>query len=76
MNNIAVHLYECEECVLLFAVEQALEDQSSICCPNCGEENLTDVAAGEVVVNKKPPAPTGDLEKNIFDNSISQQKGE
>jgi predicted nucleic acid-binding Zn ribbon protein len=50
MNNIPFHLYECAECVLLFAVEQAFEDQSSICCPNCGEEKINDVAAGEMIL--------------------------
>lgn len=65
MNHISVHVYECEECVLLFAVEQAFEDQSNICCPNCGEENITDVAAGEIAVKneKDTCANTSPIEK-------------
>lgn len=50
--NIAVHVYECEECILVFAVEMAFEDQSEICCPNCGNEDINDVAAGELNFQK------------------------
>ena len=48
--NILVHIYECQDCVLTFAVEQALEDQSSIVCPLCTGENIADIASGELVV--------------------------
>jgi predicted nucleic acid-binding Zn ribbon protein len=50
--NIPVHVYECEECILVFAVEMAFEDQSEICCPNCGNEDINDVAAGELNFQK------------------------
>jgi putative FmdB family regulatory protein len=50
--NVPVHVYECGDCGVLFAVEQALEDQSEICCPNCGTEEIDDVAAGELITKK------------------------
>lgn len=48
--KISVHIYECQDCVLTFAVEQAFEDQSEICCPNCQGENIRDVASGELAI--------------------------
>lgn len=50
--KIPVHVYECGDCGVLFAVEQALEDQSGIYCPDCGCEDLDDVAAGELNFEK------------------------
>ncbi|WP_066316847.1 hypothetical protein [Bacillus sp. FJAT-29814] len=44
------HVYECQDCVLSFAVEQAFEDQSEICCPNCGNEDIRDVGPGEMTI--------------------------
>ena len=46
--NIPVHVYECEDCILVFAVEMAFEDQSVICCPSCGKEEINDIASGEL----------------------------
>lgn len=54
MNNIMVHIYECEECVVTFAVEQKLEDQSEICCPVCQlGESIRDVASGEITLREE-----------------------
>jgi predicted nucleic acid-binding Zn ribbon protein len=50
--NIPVHVYECEDCILVFAVEMAFEDQSVICCPSCGTEEINDVADGELIINR------------------------
>lgn len=50
--NIPVHVYECQDCVLTFSVEQALEDQSDISCPLCHGANIEDVAAGELVIRR------------------------
>jgi hypothetical protein len=46
--NQLFHIYECEDCILTFAVEQAaLEGQLfSICCPVCQDENIRDVGSG------------------------------
>lgn len=30
-----MHLYCCEDCILLFGVETKFEDQSVIVCPSC-----------------------------------------
>lgn len=47
------HVYECEECVLIFAVEQECEDQSDVCCPICWQDNhLKDVASGVMKFKK------------------------
>ncbi|WP_209121555.1 helix-turn-helix domain-containing protein [Alkalihalobacillus sp. BA299] len=41
------HIYECEDCVLVFAVEQAFETQEDVCCPVCwSDEQLKDVGSG------------------------------
>jgi putative FmdB family regulatory protein len=45
------HVYECNDCVVSFAVEQAFEEQDLVKCPICGEdESLRDVAAGEMII--------------------------
>lgn len=46
------YIYECEECVVAFAVEQAFEDQSIISCPACKEdEHVRDVCEGELTIS-------------------------
>jgi Zn finger protein HypA/HybF involved in hydrogenase expression len=44
------HIYECEDCMVTFAVEQAAFEGElfSINCPVCQEENIRDVASGEL----------------------------
>ncbi|MFS0820786.1 hypothetical protein [Bacillus sp. 1P02SD] len=45
------HVYECSDCSVTFAVEQAYEDQSDVCCPICWTDtNLRDVASGEMKI--------------------------
>lgn len=47
------HVYECEECVVTFAVEQALEDQSHINCPVCRQDDyIRDISSGEMLIKK------------------------
>lgn len=48
--TIPFHVYECDDCVVTFAVEQAYEDQSEVTCPICGEENLKDLCSGEMLL--------------------------
>ncbi|SMQ75790.1 hypothetical protein SAMN05444673_2546 [Bacillus sp. OV166] len=50
--NIPVHVYGCEDCILVFSVEQALEDQSGICCPQCGTEKINDLGPGEMILRR------------------------
>jgi len=51
--NQLFHVYECEHCVLTFAIEQAFENQSDICCPNCLEDEwIRDVGEGGMVITK------------------------
>lgn len=33
MIKVLVHRYECPDCVVHFAIEQAYEDQSAVKCP-------------------------------------------
>jgi putative FmdB family regulatory protein len=48
-----VHVYECEECVVTFAVEQAFEEQDLVKCPICShEDSIRDVAAGEIIIRR------------------------
>jgi hypothetical protein len=47
------HIYECEECVVTFAVEQDFEDQSVVCCPICHiDDFIQDVASGEINIRR------------------------
>jgi predicted nucleic acid-binding Zn ribbon protein len=43
-------IYECEDCVVSFAVEIAFEEQDLVKCPICSEENLRDVATGRLIL--------------------------
>jgi Zn finger protein HypA/HybF involved in hydrogenase expression len=53
-NSQLFHIYECEDCVLTFAVEQAaLKGQLfSICCPICQDENIRDVSSEELTLRR------------------------
>ncbi|MBU8908546.1 hypothetical protein [Desertibacillus haloalkaliphilus] len=52
MSEFLVHVYECDECPLVFSVEQTLEDQSFIKCPECGSsDGLRDLGEGKVEMN-------------------------
>lgn len=43
------HVYECEDCCLVFAVEQAFENQSDVCCPVCLDDiELKTIGSGEM----------------------------
>ena len=45
------HVYECEECMVTFAVEQYCVDQSVVFCPICGmDDYMRDVASGEMLL--------------------------
>lgn len=45
------HVYECEDCIVTFAVEQDYEDQSDVCCPICWNgEKIRDVSSGEMIL--------------------------
>ncbi|MEH7503259.1 hypothetical protein V7152_14820 [Neobacillus drentensis] len=48
-----VHIYECEECVVSFTVEQAFEEQDLVRCPICtSDDSIRDVAAGELIIRR------------------------
>lgn len=47
------HVYECTECVLVFAVEQAYDNHSDVHCPLCFNEDIDDVCSGSMEVSKK-----------------------
>jgi predicted nucleic acid-binding Zn ribbon protein len=43
------HIYDCEDCIVSFAVEAAFEDQDAVNCPVCGkDESLIEVGYGEM----------------------------
>lgn len=45
------HVYECDDCTLTFAVEQAYEHQSEVCCPVCKDDkNMSDAGDGVLIV--------------------------
>jgi hypothetical protein len=45
------HVYECQDCTVVFAVEDSDEiDHSQTCCPICTGEDLEDKGHGEMEV--------------------------
>lgn len=47
------HVYECEDCIVTFAVEMAFEDQSIVACPVCkSNEYLRDITSGAMLIKK------------------------
>lgn len=46
------HVYECQDCVVTFAVEQVCDDQSDVCCPICSSDNVRDVDSGEMIIGR------------------------
>lgn len=43
------HVYRCELCDVIFGVDQAYVDQSSVVCPLCNrEEGLKDLGYNEI----------------------------
>lgn len=44
MKNIRMHFYCCEGCIVMFGVEEAFEDQSSVACPVCHSSDLLEDA--------------------------------
>jgi hypothetical protein len=50
-----MHFYQCCHCVITFAVEAALEDQSGIVCPLCKrEDGLEGTGYGYVTLTRLP----------------------
>lgn len=48
-HNHLFHVYECEDCIVTFAVEQAYEDHSDVRCPICKtDNNISDVGSGPI----------------------------
>lgn len=67
--KIAVHVYECESCEVLFAVSQDFEEQHLVQCPVCGSDKaLQEVSTGELHIQRKQQllvVPVG--QTNIFE---------
>ncbi|UOE77165.1 FmdB family zinc ribbon protein [Parageobacillus thermoglucosidasius] len=52
--KILVHVYECQECDVIFAVSQSFEEQPLLQCPVCKTDKaLHEVSAGELHIRKK-----------------------
>ncbi|WP_240420325.1 hypothetical protein [Paenibacillus periandrae] len=50
-----MHFYQCSGCIVTFGVEAAFEDQTSVTCPICQEEDeLVDAGFGFVTITKLP----------------------
>lgn len=48
------HVYECDSCIVTFAVEMAFEDQSVVVCPICKcDDHVNDVSSGVMVIEKR-----------------------
>ncbi|KIQ93369.1 putative regulatory protein, FmdB family [Anoxybacillus thermarum] len=52
--KIAVHVYECKSCDVVFAVSQDFEEQHLVQCPVCKtDEALQDLSVGELRIQQK-----------------------
>ncbi|BDG33129.1 hypothetical protein PthBH41_28410 [Parageobacillus thermoglucosidasius] len=52
--KILVHVYECQECDVIFAVSQSFEEQPLLQCSVCKTDKaLHEVSAGELHIRKK-----------------------
>ncbi|GCD83695.1 hypothetical protein PTHTG4_27590 [Parageobacillus thermoglucosidasius] len=52
--KILVHVYECKDCNVIFAVSQSFEKQHLLQCPVCRTDKaLCEVSAGELHIRKK-----------------------
>lgn len=57
MEGLEMHLYCCEDCILLFGVETKFEDQSVVVCPSCQLDTaLKDAGMGAVTIIRLPEA--------------------
>ncbi|ASA96843.1 hypothetical protein HPK07_05760 [Anoxybacillus flavithermus] len=52
--KIAVHVYECKSCDVVFAVSQDFEEQHLVQCPVCKtDEALRELPSGELLIQAK-----------------------
>jgi hypothetical protein len=52
--KVLVHVYECEDCDVLFAVSQSFEEQHLLQCPICKtDEALCELPSGELRIQVK-----------------------
>lgn len=52
--KIAVHVYECGSCEVIFAVSQDFEEQHLIQCPVCKtDRSMEEISSGELRVQRK-----------------------
>lgn len=52
--KIAVHVYECESCEVMFAVSQDFEEQHLVQCPICKTDKaIQEVSSGELHIQRK-----------------------
>jgi len=54
-QNREMHLYQCDDCVLVFGVETAYEDHSQIVCPIClSDDFMRDAGCAIATVTRGP----------------------
>jgi putative FmdB family regulatory protein len=67
--KVLVHVYECEDCDVLFAVSQSFEEQHLLQCPVCKTDKaLRELPSGELRIQAKAPqfvVPEG--QTNIYE---------
>jgi predicted nucleic acid-binding Zn ribbon protein len=52
--KVLVHVYECEDCDVLFAVSQSFEEQHLLKCPVCKtDKELHELPSGELCIQAK-----------------------
>jgi putative FmdB family regulatory protein len=52
--KILVHVYECKDCDVLFAVSQSFEEQHLLQCPVCkADKALRELPSGELLIQAK-----------------------
>jgi putative FmdB family regulatory protein len=52
--KVLVHVYECEDCDVLFAVSQSFEEHHLLKCPVCKtDKSLSELPSGELRIQAK-----------------------
>lgn len=68
--KVLVHVYECEDCDVLFAVSQSFEEHHLLHCPVCKtDKSLRELPSGELRIQAKTQHSSFRKGKQISMNS-------
>jgi putative FmdB family regulatory protein len=62
--KVLVHVYECEDCDVLFSVSQAFEEHHLLQCPMCKTDKaIRELSSGELYIKTNDLIQLGELKK-------------